>query len=71
RKAIRRTQNMPFGFGPRICIGSTFSRVEGVAMLATLLRGARFDWPGGPAPEPLARVTLWPRGGMTLAVTPL
>lgn len=71
RKAIRRTQFMPFGFGPRICIGSTFSRVEGVAMLATLLRGARFDWPGGPAPEPLARVTLWPRGGMTLAVTPL
>ncbi len=69
RKAIRRTQYMPFGFGPRICIGTMFSRVEGVAMLATLLRGARFDWPGGPPPEPLGRVTLWPRGGMTLRVT--
>lgn len=71
RGAIKRTQYLPFGFGPRICIGSTFARVEGIAMLATLLRGARFDWPGGPAPEPLARVTLWPRGGMQLRVTPV
>ncbi len=71
RESIRRTQYLPFGFGPRICIGATFSRVEGVAMLATLLRGARFEWPGGPPPEPLARVTLWPRGGMQLRVTPL
>lgn len=69
RKEIRRTQYMPFGFGPRICIGSTFSRVEGVAMLATLLRSAKFDWPGGPQPEPLGRVTLWPRGGVKLKVT--
>ncbi|WP_127900780.1 cytochrome P450 [Solirhodobacter olei] len=71
RGTIRRTQFMPFGFGPRICIGTAFSRTEGVAMLATLLRGARFDWPGGPPPEPLARVTLWPKGGLTLNVTPL
>ncbi len=70
RIAIRRTQYMPFGYGPRICIGSVFARVEGIAMLATLLRGAEFAWPGGPAPEPLARVTLWPRGGMRLTVTP-
>jgi cytochrome P450 len=69
RTAIRRTQYMPFGFGPRVCIGTTFSRVEGVAMLATLLRGARFEWPGGPPPEPLGRVTLWPRGGMSMTVT--
>ena len=71
RETIRRTQYLPFGFGPRICIGAVFSRVEAVTMLATLLRRARFDWPGGPAPEPLARVTLWPRGGMGLIVTPL
>ena len=71
RETIRRTQYLPFGYGPRICIGSVFSRIEGVTMLATLLRGAAFTWPGGPDPEPLARVTLWPRGGMRLRVTPL
>lgn len=71
RAAIGRTQFMPFGFGPRICIGATFARIEGTAMLATLLRKARFDWPGGPPPEPLGRVTLWPRGGMALNVTML
>lgn len=62
---------MPFGFGPRVCIGSVFARIEGVAMLATLLRGARFAGPGGPEPEPLARVTLWPAGGLGQRVTPV
>lgn len=68
RGAIARTQYLPFGFGPRICIGSSFAVIEGVAMLATLLRKARFSWPDGPHPEPLARVTLWPKGGMGLRV---
>lgn len=71
RKAYRRTQFMPFGFGPRICIGSTFAMVEGVVMLAALLRGALFAWDGAEAPEPLGRVTLWPRGGMHLDIIPM
>jgi cytochrome P450 len=68
RTSYRRTQFMPFGFGPRICIGSSFATIEGVAMLATLLREARFAWDGRHVPEPLSRVTLWPRGGMPLRV---
>jgi cytochrome P450 len=71
RKAYRRTQYMPFGFGPRICIGSSFAMVEGVVMIAALLRGALFAWDGVEAPEPLGRVTLWPRGGMHLDVVPM
>ncbi|HRD75184.1 MAG TPA: cytochrome P450, partial [Hyphomicrobiaceae bacterium] len=46
RASYRRTQYMPFGFGPRICIGATFAMVEGVVMLAAMLRGARFAWNG-------------------------
>jgi cytochrome P450 len=71
RGAIARTQFMPFGFGPRICIGASFAIMEGVAVLATLVRGAEFHWDGKHLPEPLSRVTLRPKGGMPLGVTPL
>lgn len=66
-----RSQFMPFGFGPRTCIGAGFAMIEATALLATLVRGAQFDWDGRHEPEPVARVTLKPRGGMPLRVTPL
>ena len=51
---------MPFGAGPRSCIGSTFAMLEGKAMLAMLLASARFELPEAELPEPLARITLRP-----------
>ncbi len=63
-----RTQFMPFGFGPRICIGASFAMLEATAILATLVRGARFTWDGRHLPEPVSRVTLKPKGGMPLGV---
>ncbi|MFT3730243.1 MAG: cytochrome P450 [Hyphomicrobium sp.] len=66
-----RTQFMPFGYGQRICIGSSFAILEATAILATLLRNARFEWDGKLAPEPVSRVTLRPKGGMPLIVRPL
>ena len=66
---LERYQYMPFGAGPRICIGMAFAMLEATAMLATLLQRARFATVPGHEPYPVARVTLVPRGGMPLRVT--
>ncbi len=65
---ISRYQYMPFGAGPRICIGMAFAMIEATTMLATMLQSARFGVADGHEPIPIARVTLLPRGGMPLRV---
>ncbi len=65
---IPRYQYLPFGAGPRICIGMAFAMIEATAMLATLLQKARFSPVPGRDPYPLARVTLQPGGGLSLKV---
>jgi cytochrome P450 len=64
-----RAQFMPFGFGPRICIGMSFAMLEATLLLATFVRGMRFDWDGVHKPEPINRITLRPRGGMPLILS--
>ena len=66
-----RTQFMPFGFGPRTCIGMAFAMIEATVLLASLVRAARFEWDGHHLPEPVSRVTLQAKGGMPLLVTVL
>jgi len=65
---LERTQYMPFGAGPRICLGATFAMVEAKTLLASFVRAARFIWDGKHLPEPVSRVTLRPKGGMPLIV---
>jgi len=65
---IPRYYYMPFGAGPRICIGMAFSLIEGVAILATLVRAATFVTTCDHEPEAVSRVTLRPAGGMPLLV---
>jgi cytochrome P450 len=63
-----RYQFMPFGAGPRVCIGAAFALIEATAMLAMLVRAARFESPPGPEPIPVSRVVLRPKDGMPLRV---
>jgi cytochrome P450 len=63
-KQLPRCSYMPFGAGPRVCIGSHFALLEAHLLLATIARRVRFDAlaPEPPRPEPL--VTLRPQGGV-------
>jgi cytochrome P450 len=67
-KARSRYAYLPFGAGPRVCIGGGFAMLEATVILATLVRAFRFRPVAGHRPHPLARVTLRPRGGMPLYV---
>jgi cytochrome P450 len=58
---------LPFGAGPRQCIGRDVALVEGTALLAGLLARVRLrPLPGAAAPRPLAGVSVRPRGGLRL-----
>ena len=57
---------LPFGDGPRICIGMAFAMQEAVIILATLLSRFRFKPVPGRDPEPVMILTLRPEGGVWL-----
>jgi cytochrome P450 len=65
-KARDRYSYLPFGAGPRICIGQNFALTEATAVLATLLNSFRLRLRSGHDPEPRLRVTLRPAGGMPM-----
>ncbi len=69
-KAIDRYAYLPFGDGPRICIGASFALQEAVIILATLLARFRFTAVPGRTPEPVMILTLRPEGGVWLTVDP-
>jgi len=55
---------MPFGAGPRICVGMAFAVMEAVMALGTLVRDYDIDIPDDCFPRPLMTVTLRPEGGV-------
>lgn len=57
---------LPFGDGPRICIGASFALQEAVIILATLLGRFRFTSVKGVDPDPVMIITLRPEGGVWL-----
>jgi cytochrome P450 len=59
---------LPFGVGPRRCIGEHFARTEARIALASILR--TFKVSADRVPDTQASVTLRPRGGAPLRLSP-
>lgn len=68
-KARPRYAYLPFGGGPRMCIGNHFAMTEAILLLATIAQHYRLDLSPGQEviPEPL--ITLRPKGGLPMLVT--
>lgn len=66
-----RFQYIPFGGGPRVCVGARFAVVEALVILAHWLAARRFALVEGFTVDPLGSVTLRPRGGLKVSVAPI
>ena len=65
-----RSGYLPFGQGPRLCIGREFALGEMVLVLSRLLSSYRIEVPDGwQRPAAQAQVAVHPRGGMPLLLT--
>lgn len=64
----KRGQFLPFGDGPRVCIGAQYARTEIVVLLASLLREVEFAIGSGKIPRPVVTITMHPDGPLFLKV---
>lgn len=62
---------MPFGAGPRICVGASFALMESVMGLAGLMADYEITVAEDCFPRPLMTVTLRPEGGIEARLTKL
>ena len=69
-KQLPRYAYLPFGAGPRVCIGMYFAMMEGHLLLATLAQRVSFSLLPDQAikPDPIHHLTLRPAGAVNVAV---
>ena len=60
---------LPFGAGPRICVGAQFALTEAVLVLAKLMQSFRIDVAGDRGMRPIGRVTTQPDRPVSFILT--
>ena len=69
RKCLREAF-IPFSAGQRVCPGAGFAMIEGVLLLAMLVRAFRFETVEGRPAMPVAHLTVRGKDGIWLRITP-
>ena len=63
---LPRGQYIPFGDGPRICIGAQYAETEIMVLMASVLRRISFSLSDAPLPEPVLTFTMRTSGPLIL-----
>jgi cytochrome P450 len=67
RELVNGPGYIPFGAGPRICIGRDMALVEAVLVIAAIASRVELE-PVSPTPAAMPLVTIRPRGGLPMRV---
>ena len=69
-RTTKRYTYLPFGDGPRICIGTSIALQKAIIILATLLSRFEFEMAAGKESELEMIFTLWLKVGVWVATKP-
>ena len=67
RESLRNAY-LPFGMGPRVCMGAAFALQEAVLILSSVVRHYRLQAVAGHVPQPVGRLTIRSANGVRLTL---